>query len=128
MAGLLPFVDWFMPSIEEARELTGTDGPAQALQSLGARNVVLTLGGDGMFALLDGGRTLTRKAHRIEVVDTTGCGDCFTAGVIAGLVRGYDIDETLAYATASSALVAQGLGARGKLASDEAVRAQMARR
>lgn len=124
---MLPFVDWFIPSIEEARELTGADDPesaARALRALGARNVVLTLGADGVLAMTEAGQILRLPAHHIAVVDTTGCGDCFTAGVITGLIRDWPLQQTLRFATAASALVAMGLGSQGKLVSfDDTCRA-----
>lgn len=112
---MLPSVDWFIPSIEEARELTGEEAPEAAARSLrgqGARNVVLTLGGDGVLALAEAGRILRLPAHDIAVVDTTGCGDCFSAGVIAGSARGWPLERTLRFATAASALVAMALARR----------------
>ncbi|WP_054302036.1 MULTISPECIES: carbohydrate kinase family protein [Gemmobacter] len=120
VAAMLPFVDWFIPSIEEARELTGAPTPeaaARALQAKGAANVVLTLGGEGVLALTAGGQVLRLPAHDIAVVDTTGCGDCFTAGVITGLHHGWPLEETLRFANAAAALVAMGLGSQGKLHS-----------
>lgn len=122
VAPMLPLTDWFVPSIEEARELTGLDAPQQVARALcdqGAHNVVLTLGGDGVYALCEDGATLRLPAHDIPVVDTTGCGDCFTAGVITGLSRGWDIEQTLRFATAASARVAMALGSQGLLTSFE---------
>lgn len=120
---MLPWVDWFIPSIEEARELTGEDEPetvAGALRERGARNVVLTLGGDGVLALAEDGRFLRLPAHDIAVVDTTGCGDCFSAGVISGIARNWPLEETLRFATSASALVAMALGSQGLLQSFDA--------
>jgi sugar/nucleoside kinase (ribokinase family) len=117
---MLPLIDWFVPSIDEVRELTGLSDPeaaARALQEMGARNVVITLGGEGVFALTEGKQTLRLPAHDIRVVDTTGCGDCFTAGVISGLIRGWALEQTLRFATAASALVAMALGSQGLLVS-----------
>lgn len=122
VAPMLPLVDWFVPSIEEARALTGLGEPAEvarALQDQGARNVVLTLGGDGVYALAGDGASLRLPAHDIAVVDTTGCGDCFTAGVITGLSKGWDLEQTLRFATAASARVAMALGSEGMLTSFE---------
>jgi sugar/nucleoside kinase (ribokinase family) len=122
VAAMLPWVDWFIPSIEEALELTGEEVPESAARSLrnqGARNIVLTLGGDGVLALTEDGRMLRLPAHDITVVDTTGCGDCFSAGVIVGLARGWPLEQTLRFATAASALVAMALGSQGMLQSFE---------
>jgi len=54
-------------------------------------------------------------AHDIAVVDTTSCGDSYCAGFIAGLDRGRSVIEAARFASATAALVAQGLGTLGKL-------------
>jgi sugar/nucleoside kinase (ribokinase family) len=54
------------------------------------------------------------------VVDTTGCGDSFTAGVIVGLAKGWDLRESCRFANTVAAHVALGLGSQGKLASFDA--------
>ena len=46
----------------------------------------------------------------IEVVDTTGCGDAYSAGFIRGLSLGREPEAAARLATACAALVAQGLG------------------
>mmetsp|Transcript_257 Transcript_257/g.360 ORF Transcript_257/g.360 Transcript_257/m.360 type:complete len:94 (+) Transcript_257:269-550(+) len=57
----------------------------------------------------------------IKVVDTTGCGDSFTAGIIVGICKGWDLRRTVAFANATAAQVALGLGSdgNGKLSSIE---------
>lgn len=108
----LPYVDWFIPSIEEARAICGL-GPARDVaaffRDLGARNAVLTMGGDG--CLVSGeGYVLRLPAFDVTVSDTTGCGDAFSAGLIAALARGWDIESAARFAGAAGALVATGLG------------------
>jgi len=46
----------------------------------------------------------------VEVVDTTGCGDAFTAGLLRGLSQGRDRRAAAALGCAAAALVAQGPG------------------
>lgn len=109
---VLPFVDWFIPSIEEARAMCGL-GPARDVaaffRDLGARNVVLTMGGDGCLLAGEAG-ALRLPAFEVPVNDTTGCGDAFSAGLIAGLHRGWDVERAMRLASAAGALVATGLG------------------
>ena len=50
------------------------------------------------------------RAYQVDVKDTTGCGDSYCGGFIAGLVRGMDVLESCRLGTATSALVATGLG------------------
>lgn len=73
-----------LPNADEARLLTGCADPADAARALAARHAVVavTLGADG--ALWATGDALVhRPAHPTEVLDTTGAGDAFTAGLLA---------------------------------------------
>ena len=110
---LLPYIDYFMPSIEEARDLSGqqsADDCADAMLSAGASACVFTLGPDGAYFADKDGQRKQSIAYDIEVVDTTGCGDAFDAGFIAALHHKMDLDTSLRFAQASAALVASGLG------------------
>ena len=51
--------------------------------------------------------------------DTTGCGDAFTAGLIAGLSHGWDIEESARFASACGTLAATGLGSDAGIVSFE---------
>ncbi len=109
---VLPFVDWFIPSIEEAQAICGlidARDTAKFFRDLGARWVVLTMGGDGCLVAGDG-VMLRLPAYDVPVSDTTGCGDAFSAGLIAALHRGWDVERAARFAGAAGALVATGLG------------------
>jgi sugar/nucleoside kinase (ribokinase family) len=109
---LLEHVDVFVPNEDEARILTGETNPAlqaKALRQAGAQVVVITRGGDGLFAD-DGQRTVEMGIFKVNVVDPSGCGDCFTAGLVAGLLRDWDTVRTLEFATAVGAIGATALG------------------
>jgi ribokinase len=73
-----------LPNADEARLLTGCGDPAEAARVLAGRHpvVVVSLGADGALWAA-GGLLLHRPAHPAAVVDTTGAGDAFTAGVLA---------------------------------------------
>jgi sugar/nucleoside kinase (ribokinase family) len=49
-------------------------------------------------------------AHKVEVVDSTGCGDAYCAGFIVGLTKGWSLEQAGRLGTAASALVITGLG------------------
>jgi sugar/nucleoside kinase (ribokinase family) len=73
-----------LPNAEEAWLLTGEPAPEAAARLLAERYpvVVVTLGADG--ALWASGDDLVRRpAHPTTVVDTTGAGDAFAAGLLA---------------------------------------------
>ena len=115
---LLPHIDYFVPSIEEASAMAGTDDPATVaawFQGKGVANVILTLEGDGVYVAPTGGDAVHLPAHDIEVVDTTGCGDSFTAGIITGLSKGWSLVESARFANTVAAHVACGLGSQGIL-------------
>jgi len=110
---LLPFIDYFMPSIEEARDMSGrksAEDCAKFYLDRGAQCCVFTLGGDGAFYARKDGTRLTSPAYEVEVVDTTGCGDAFDAGFIASLHHKMDLETSLRFAQAAAGLVATGLG------------------
>ncbi|WP_417260360.1 carbohydrate kinase family protein [Celeribacter sp.] len=120
---LLPYIDYFVPSIVEAAAMAGVDGPAEVarwFKSKGVKNAILTLEGDGVWVDPEFGEAFHLPAHKIDVVDTTGCGDSFTAGIIVGLSKGWDIRECARFANAVAANVALGLGSQGKLTSFDA--------
>lgn len=108
----LPYIDFFMPSVEEAVAMSGLDDPEAAADFFlerGAGTCVFTMGGAGSFVASRGQRRRI-PAFDIEVVDTTGCGDAYCGGFIAALARGWEVEDAARFATATSALVATGLG------------------
>jgi sugar/nucleoside kinase (ribokinase family) len=110
---LLPYIDYFMPSIEEAKDMSGqstAEDCAKFYLDKGAACCVFTLGGDGAFYAHKDGTRLASPAYDIKVVDTTGCGDAFDAGFIAALHHKMDVETSLRFAQASAGLVATGLG------------------
>jgi sugar/nucleoside kinase (ribokinase family) len=119
---LLPHIDYFMPSIEEAQDMSGRSGPqdcASFYLDKGATCCVFTLGGEGAFYAHRDGTRLRSPAYAIDVVDTTGCGDAFDAGFIAALHHAMDVETSLRFAQASAGLVATGLGSDAGIVSFE---------
>lgn len=116
----LPYLDYFVPSIEEAGEMAGTHDPrevARFYKARGVKNAVLTMGADGVYVSPETGDDFTLPAFDIQVSDTTGCGDSFTAGIIVGIIKGWDLRQSARFASAVAAKVAMGLGSDGKLVS-----------
>ena len=66
-------------------------------------------------------------AYDIEIVDTTGCGDAYTAGFIAGLADDRSLEECAHLGTASASLVASGLGSDAGIIVRAQVEAELAR-
>ena len=116
---ILPHVDYFMPSEAEVRILTGLEddlAAARRFRDLGAGTCIVKRGARGWLMVDEAGVT-EGSAHRIEVVDTTSCGDAFCAGFIAALDRGWPPDQACRFGSAVAAVVAQELGTLGRLDS-----------
>ncbi len=117
---LLPYIDYFMPSIEEARDMSGQSSPedcASFYLERGAQCCVFTLGGEGAYYAHRDGTRISSPAYDITVVDTTGCGDAFDAGFITALHHRMDQETALRFAQASAGLVATGLGSDAGITS-----------
>jgi sugar/nucleoside kinase (ribokinase family) len=81
-------VDFFLPNEMEAQLIAGCCDSEQLLPGLitkGIFNLVLKRGDRGATALLDS-KTYNASALRVDVVDTTGAGDAFDAGLIDALL------------------------------------------
>jgi 2-dehydro-3-deoxygluconokinase len=116
--------DYFFPSIEDARQLSGVDSADENLDwahGLGAKTVFLKLGPDGVLA--SDGKTRERiPGIEVQAVDATGAGDCFCGAALARLLAGDSIRDAARYANAAAALAATGFGAVDPLPRPEAVR------
>jgi sugar/nucleoside kinase (ribokinase family) len=122
VASVLPFTDYFMPSIEEAQALSGLrdrESAARYFLDRGAKACVLTLGGEGAYYHDSQGVAFRMPAFDVAVKCTCGCGDAFNAGFAVGLVKGFAIDETVRFAQATAALNATGLGSQAGVESLE---------
>ena len=101
----MPYIDYFMPSIDEAIELSGgltdPDEIADHFLQMGPRTVVLKLGKQGcLVKQKDGSRYLVPTYMKIKAVDATGAGDSFCSGFLAGLSQGWNIEQCAKFANA----------------------------
>src|SRR6266567_3902995 len=114
LAGVLGEADWFLPNGDQLLALTGRHdlGPAiKDVIALGTGGVAVTLGAGGcLVGWRGGGAPVALPAIEVEVVDTTGCGDGFTAGLLAGLLAGAAPVDAGWLGIACGSLVATGLG------------------
>ncbi len=116
----LPYVDYFLPSIEEAKMITKKERPeeiADFLMDRGVKNVGLKMGGDGSFICNSRKESYRFKALDIDVVDTTGCGDAYAAGFIAGIVREFSFEKCGMLANLAGAKIATAIGTTAGIVS-----------
>ena len=102
-----------LPNALEAATLTGREDPVAAARALAEwfPEVVVTLGEEG--ALWTDGRELVRvDAEPAEVVDSTGAGDAFAAGLLSARLRGADPERALRAGCALAARAVASPGAR----------------
>ena len=105
-------VDWFLPNDDQAMKLTGSDDVEAAGRKLLERGIggcAITCGARGSL-VVTGDAAERVPAFETEVVDTTGCGDAYSAGFMRGLSLGRSPAEAARLGSACASLVAQGLG------------------
>lgn len=105
-------LDYLLPNDEQVLALSGEDelvAGCRALLQHGIECVAATCGADGA-VVVDGDGSDRVPAFAVDVVDTTGCGDAFSAGFLRGLSLGRTRGDAAALGCAAAALVAQGLG------------------
>lgn len=109
----LPYVDYMIPSIEEAKMLTGRSEPediAQVFLDHGVKVVGLKMGERGCF-IRSAEVKLAIPRYQVQAMDALGAGDAFAAGFLTGLVKGWDLEQTGRFANAVGALCVTALGA-----------------
>lgn len=126
---LLPSVDYFMPSLEEAAFLSGETQPeaiGHFFLALGVGTCILKDGENGSWLIGRDGGPQHIAPWPVEAVDTTGCGDSYCGGFIAALARGLSVKAACDVASAVAALVATGMGSDAGVVDWEQTQAFMA--
>ena len=110
---------------QAAEALTGKAEAGEIIASLWSEDraaVVLTKGGEGAFVRQAGDDCIGHQlAHDVEVVDTTGAGDCFHGAYCFGLVTGMTPKESVRFANAAAALSITRQGGREGLPKESSV-------
>ncbi len=120
---ILPYIDYLMPSYDEAAYLTNETDPSKmagVLQDAGARTVVIKLGKDGCY-VKSGRDSFMIKPFDVNVVDTTGAGDNFVAGFLTGVLQGWELKKTCIFANAVASISVQKVGATAGIQSMDQV-------
>ncbi len=121
-AKVLSLVDFLVPNEWEAQILSGMkirekrDLSRVALKLLGqgVKNVVITLGADGLY-FRNRNEEVRMRAFRVKVADTTAAGDSFMGAFASALAAGKPMREALHRANAAGALATTKLGAQSSL-------------
>ena len=102
------------PNHHELSEIFGEDMDttekitlyARKLKEMGAKNVLVSRGGDGALLIDEDGEVYPRDAVDGKLVNSVGCGDSMVAGFIAGYIKSHNYGEALKLSVASSAATA----------------------
>lgn len=114
---LLPKLALLILGVPEACAIAATQNISDAVQFLidqGVQTVGLKLGREGC-QLTTRSFQVELPGYRVDVVDTTGAGDAFSAGMVCGLVHGWDLEATGTLANAMGALATTRWGAGAAL-------------
>jgi fructokinase len=97
--------DIFLPSISEAEFITGEKGESalEAILELGPSIIGVTRGAEGS-TIFTKGEIYSAPAYKVDVIDTTGAGDAYAAGLITGLLTKMPLNQIPYFANAVSAL------------------------
>ncbi len=109
---ILPTVDFFLPNYDEASHLTGErdpEGQAARIVDAGAETVIITMGAEGLLARSAAGSRRV-SAPSVDVVDGSGAGDAFAAGLIVGILEDWPLERSLLFASEVGALACTALG------------------
>ena len=115
-------VDLITPNAQEASLISGIDvgdipsarQAAKILQGLGPRDVIITLGKQGLL-MRQGAEDLHIAAESVEAVDTTAAGDCFNGALVAALASGKSLPVAAHWASGAAALSVGRRGAQPSL-------------
>ncbi len=135
----LPYVDIFLPSLVEAQHLvgdaSGRESPplreiSQFFRAYGIHTVGIKMGTQGSYVCRGPVGEPSRSQHPSEeifvpaypvnVVDTTGAGDAYVAGFLAGTVMGWDLKATAELAAATGAACVTAIGTTAGIQNLEA--------
>ena len=112
IARAMAYTDYLLPNEDQVLGFTGAadlvDGCGRLLDA-GAGLLAVTCGAEGVL-VVDREGSQQVPAFTIEVVDTTGCGDAFSAGFVYATSIGRTPRDAAVLGNAVAALVAQGLG------------------
>ena len=129
---LLPYIHTLKPNKLEAellsgipiRQRTDVEAAVDVLLAQGVQRVFVSMGADGVYAA-DGERKLWLPVIPGNMVNTTGCGDAFTAALIWAYMEDLDLQETARAALAAGSIAMESAETINSQMSPEALRERM---
>ncbi len=126
---MLKKVDIITPNEVEASILTGVDvkNPDDALKAAkvfmdkGVKQVVVTLGKQGVLAVDETGKHQLFANYTVKVLDTTGAGDAFNGGFVTALAEGKMLFEACAFGNVVSNLSVTKMGTSAAMPTREEI-------
>lgn len=122
-----PYLDYFLPSIEQAALIAGTDDERQIAAFLlkrGVKHVIIKLGKRGSY-FRSAEEEFWCGIYPVPVTDSTGAGDAFVSGFLTGILQGESHEACMQLGTACSACVIQSIGANSGILPLKETRAFM---
>jgi sugar/nucleoside kinase (ribokinase family) len=119
ISSYFPFVDFLFCNRSEAEMLTGFADPNDAARFLldqGVKCVIVKMGSAGS-KICRSTSVLDIPAIPTEVLDTTGAGDSYAAGLLVGVLKGWDDYKIGGFASAAAAASIRSLGATSGIVS-----------
>jgi len=123
--------------IEQADYVTANDYEAKLLQdktgkkldeiAKRVRALIVTLGPDGSLIYADGKQIAIPTPKPVALVDPTGCGDAYRAGLLFGIQKGWDWDTTGRLASLMGALKIASRGGQNHAPTRDELKAQFQR-
>lgn len=109
------------PNMDELRDVFGekisAEEGVEKLQKAGARNVIVSMGGDGAMLKAENGTLYTSGVCRGKMINSVGAGDSMVAGFVAGYLEKKDYQYALDLGSAAGAATAfsPGLAVRQQI-------------
>ncbi len=116
--GLEDKIDYLLMNEDEYRRKFGS----LDLTATQARNLIVTLNGGGALLRDEKGRVFEIRGLSAEVVDSTGAGDAFDAGLIYGTLRGWSLIDAAKLGMLLAYLTVQKIGARSAIVPLEEIK------
>ena len=123
MDQVYPYIDYLLPSIDEASYITGKQDEKEAADKIldsGVKTVVIKLGERGCY-VKSKEEAFYVDAFKVDAKDTTGCGDNFVAGFIHSILRGKSLKDSAKFACAAGALNSLEIGGHMAVKNEQQV-------